>query len=370
MPYSDSEWAIFKCPIQTILTIMDYLPDQADVSRCMRTCRKLFFRGERILLRRLVHVTEDNLESFCLFMRRDLDRGRFLRNISLEFTTIGGGDAQTLIATMKRASNLKKLEIAAPVLQADWRVPIALGELTSVEELKVEGYNNEMHHFLMNLYCPVRKATICFRIPDGPDTPTLDMLHSLSRFHDTLEDLSADYVTWLSIRSRPASIFPKLWALHLKDHSIRDISILENALPNLRILVDGNYLKLKESYSLGGDRSPWPLLEFLHIHPGSYLAPTVLSKVDTLRFDVSDRQKFNSLGYRAIILQTQPKRLILRTYSVDASITPALLSTPSTRIRTLAIVWSTLDSWGATSWIDHIVSQSSMRSYIQLTRYL
>ena len=356
--YMGQDWKMLGFPAEAILIIMEHLTDQADASRCMRATRKLIAPGEKIVLKYPVQITQENLESFCMFIRKDVTRGRFLRDVSFDFTAIESRDVQTLIETMRHAKNLKKLTVMAPILEADWRVAVALQELTSVEELIVKGHNPEMHRFLLNMHCPVRKVHIEYKNPGESGPPTADMLNSLSRFHGTLEELTADHVTWLPISKRPASKFPKLRMLHLGNHTIRNSAVLEEALPGLRILKDGNHLKLGGQPEMIYDRVPWAPLALLHVHPGSTLVRTLCGEVDVLCYDIRDMQDFKGNVYNNLLHLVQPHQLILKMRRADTeyrNVGQVLSYTPSTRIRTLAVAWKTVNPWGTFSWVNYVV---------------
>ena len=70
--YMCQDWKMLGFPAEAILIIMEHLTDQADASRCMRATRKLIAPGEKIVLQYPIRVTQDNLESFCMFIRKDV----------------------------------------------------------------------------------------------------------------------------------------------------------------------------------------------------------------------------------------------------------------------------------------------------------
>ncbi|KAH9886636.1 hypothetical protein C8Q73DRAFT_839773 [Cubamyces lactineus] len=258
------------CPLDAdiFLLIFDTLNDQGDVSAMMHTSWFVYRLGVGRLLSMGAHITNDSkLVSFCHFVRRNnlhayhlawlwLDIPRFSLfgdcDDSSSEDSVGDEDYDRLhgipllVSILPSLVGIRTLQIdyCEGLLHCDDRLVDAFAALPSVRDLRVISFGLLSY----DLISSIRSDIVILYMECSGDEHHLfppmhrifpDPLDLLSRHKDTLEDLWLCYVDLTAEIVHPGpstSIYPNVRCLTLGATRFRELEILVNAFPNLRIL--------------------------------------------------------------------------------------------------------------------------------------
>lgn len=217
----------------TLLEIMSRVDDRPTLSRFMRTCRTLYFKGTPLLLRLGVSMNDVHLSSFCDFMLSDTSRLQFLCEAGFGLFYLGwsGSElARSFATVLQGASNLRKLSLHFSVLRRHPRVIRAISTLERIQELTLDGLPEEEQHIFQNIKSPIRKITVSFhgreRYISRPN-----FVQVLAPLRNFLEDITVKFASWPE--SDSGIRYPKVTSLTLVDCVTVDTVGLVFAFPNL-----------------------------------------------------------------------------------------------------------------------------------------